>query len=383
MEHVVDAIQAAIQKHDPVELRETLDLMPLHTFPHTQRLAILVASLEACRPIPEEFQADLAETLLKHWSNHDQQAEGTLVDLAADVSVPAETLHWVCRAVAMTTPLDVAVIALIEAGTSSNVGTLDASIALPRLERAYGPSAQEIISMDQWEHLIREAEMQGNEKVADLLRAKVQAPVPRWMRGDLHLDSIPAQPDQRDLPDLAALMANQLTELASLQSTQQDIEVDPEAGTDFCQAFVATATQVELARITPKEGATIPTSQQDTCWIRQYGPANAIPNQNCCGAPQQQGPCRMLYCTCRRWEEDTEEVLESTDWFEGSCQHCQRSIRKYRHAFRFPLAQGGWLGCYCSPECARQNPPYPLTSLSKAVMDRVLGQLREYGISEV
>src|SRR5439155_7296 len=79
---------------------------------------------------------------------------------------------------------------------------------------------------------------------------------------------------------------------------------------------------------------------------RIFGPRNAILNSECILGIK--GGCRMLSCTCKE-EDDI--------WFTNSCDCCFKKIRNISHCIRFPLEDGGWLGCYCSLDCMTQQPP--------------------------
>lgn len=69
------------------------------------------------------------------------------------------------------------------------------------------------------------------------------------------------------------------------------------------------------------------------------------------------GSCRMLTCQEYRVEYVDEESNNSfySDWFKGWCSVCSERIAKKHEAVRMPLDHGGWLGCYCSWECVRND----------------------------
>jgi hypothetical protein len=94
---------------------------------------------------------------------------------------------------------------------------------------------------------------------------------------------------------------------------------------------------------------------------RYYGVANEIFEQDCCGI---KGPCRMFYCVCRQDSEydDTSYTNEITpqEWFVGSCEECGIGIEKFRYALRFPVKDGGWIGCFCGFECMKKSNIRPM-----------------------
>lgn len=80
------------------------------------------------------------------------------------------------------------------------------------------------------------------------------------------------------------------------------------------------------------------------------------------------GGCRSMVCYENdNYNEETEELiipnvvdqgrLDELEWFTGSCQNCNRKIRKKHHAVRSIPYGGGWLGCYCSFKCVKDDIP--------------------------
>lgn len=92
---------------------------------------------------------------------------------------------------------------------------------------------------------------------------------------------------------------------------------------------------------------------------RVFGPVNRNMEKDCISNPYGDGPCRMLECVCRELDNlsEEEEIIEGryNRWFTGRCEVCLRSIRDLSHAVRMPVEDGGWLGCYCSLDCIRNN----------------------------
>jgi hypothetical protein len=94
---------------------------------------------------------------------------------------------------------------------------------------------------------------------------------------------------------------------------------------------------------------------------RVFGPANRFEKKNCISNPGKSGPCRMLECVCREFEEDYPE-----EWFFGSCDNyfCKKKIRDRSHAVRVPVEEGGWKGCFCSFECLENNLAFKSRNMS-------------------
>lgn len=90
---------------------------------------------------------------------------------------------------------------------------------------------------------------------------------------------------------------------------------------------------------------------------RRLGPANPAArsflddsNESLDIVCRAYGGCRMLLCNCLSNQDPDEEG--ETDWFTGHCQQCLKKISHRSHALREPRIHGGWLGCYCSLQCA-------------------------------
>ena len=105
---------------------------------------------------------------------------------------------------------------------------------------------------------------------------------------------------------------------------------------------------------------------------RLWGPMNSIPDTNCYSNKNSIGPCRMLQCECREEETDT--------WFKGVCDVCDVKIRNLSYAIRFPLLNGGWIGCYCCFECMNKSPPIDITETNQVSIDMMKETLKTDGV---
>jgi hypothetical protein len=91
------------------------------------------------------------------------------------------------------------------------------------------------------------------------------------------------------------------------------------------------------------------------------GPENNIyfegETRRCLGTPPYRtvDGCRMLTCICKA-ENDDYEDYEDTEikmsWFKSKCENCKIIIPHASYCIRLPLNSGGWVGCFCSDECA-------------------------------
>ena len=83
-----------------------------------------------------------------------------------------------------------------------------------------------------------------------------------------------------------------------------------------------------------------------------FGPANPLIDQDLTlNTPSSKyGGCRMFLCDVFDYSEEYERV---EDWFQGVCDQCHKRIRHRWHAVRKPRVHGGWVGGFCSWDCAR------------------------------
>jgi hypothetical protein len=114
---------------------------------------------------------------------------------------------------------------------------------------------------------------------------------------------------------------------------------------------------------------------------RYYGPSNEIFEQECCGL---KGPCRMFYCVCRN-ESDYDDTsytneISPQNWFIGSCEECGIGIEKYRYAVRFPVKNGGWIGCFCGFECMKKSNIRPIDREAEICIKEIKESIQKIGI---
>ena len=104
----------------------------------------------------------------------------------------------------------------------------------------------------------------------------------------------------------------------------------------------------------------------DLTVFREFGPLNTrhdhtVPtsDEDPCDICSRYGGCRMLTCCC--YGTDLSDMYstdimdandECEDWYTGVCDKCQTTIYDRYCSLRLPVLNGGWIGCYCSEECA-------------------------------
>lgn len=117
---------------------------------------------------------------------------------------------------------------------------------------------------------------------------------------------------------------------------------------------------------------------------RYYGVTNGIFDQDCCG---KVGPCAMFYCMCREDVdyEDTSysEAVNPFEWFNGVCEECGVSIEKMRYALRFPVKNGGWIGCFCSFPCMKKSNIRPINKDDEFRINEIKRSIEKIGVFDI
>ncbi|AYV86236.1 MAG: hypothetical protein Solumvirus2_43 [Solumvirus sp.] len=88
------------------------------------------------------------------------------------------------------------------------------------------------------------------------------------------------------------------------------------------------------------------------------------------------------YLTGRNDEDDplTDLNRDKNSWFLGNCETCYRKILKRCYAVRQPRGlNGGWLGCYCSWDCVRNDVSQP-DPIQTALIDYFEDYVNKNGI---
>lgn len=96
-----------------------------------------------------------------------------------------------------------------------------------------------------------------------------------------------------------------------------------------------------------------------------YGPANPLINDGRDDTEfmfcpySYDGVCYMLTCDCRKNEED----IKKGEWYTGKCEYtdpdgykCQTVFNSKTQAWRTPLSEGGFNGCFCKDHFRRCVP---------------------------
>lgn len=111
--------------------------------------------------------------------------------------------------------------------------------------------------------------------------------------------------------------------------------------------------------------------KDDRKLVNLFGPRHVI-NDDICSRGIGDSH-RMLRCIC---------FETSNKWFSKYCDGCGTIIRKKSFAVRFPLAIGGFQGCYCSFDCMREFPAEDIDELQEYNISMLQMKIQNYKIFE-
>ncbi len=121
-------------------------------------------------------------------------------------------------------------------------------------------------------------------------------------------------------------------------------------GAELCMAVLPD--EIELFRLLGPVNRIMAASEEDNITYSSEEPDNVC-----------RGGCRMFECVEFEYDCDEEEYGdnpvyekgESHDWFTGSCDFCGCEISSRYWAVRFPILDGGWIGCFHSICCMKES----------------------------
>lgn len=182
------------------------------------------------------------------------------------------------------------------------------------------------------------------------------APIPVWVRNFTGQADLPRAVDVKPppwvKPKFQELSVDQSVDLLMSGLAARDVLIhhdDMQQAKDILRGELAVATQLErMALLDPTlEKLALNDLQNDIKYFRILGPSN--PFYNSTVEEMEYGGARMFLANEFDYDEDEDAPV---DWFRGVCEKCHLKIRRRWHAVRIPLESGGWVGCYCSFECA-------------------------------
>jgi hypothetical protein len=353
-----------------VKLQALLNEIPLEEIKLTESLRILCSLITKCREV--KVGTDIMNCIVQRWDPTTSDADGLIGDLSATYLCSMENLKFLVSLYDSSTPMSVLDAHIRSRSDSGMVFNVVAN----RVLEAYNIDNLEEY---EWEQLVRAAEQTQTLKsqqhtllilhyINEKLKIKnrvVFAEKPEWV------SKPPESEEDVCLGSNEKIQDNDLLIKEFMSNIKTDIPLPQEVIDSVLSIGVNSGTE-----------------KAD----RLYGPMNSIVGFDCIGKPKgKTGPCRMLYCLCKEFEEfdneedkfSEQELLEPWKvWFKGECEVCRKTIRKFRHALRFPLHGGGFEGCFCSFECALKN-PRPLNDVDIYRLEEIENLLYTSGICDI
>ncbi len=282
------------------------------------------------------------------------------------------------------------------------------SLAAGRLAELYSPK-----SLEDYQDLYEVAYEKNNVTMQIFCEDKLKelapvVPKPSWVKNFTGRAEIPYD-DELVLPDIPPVtfelppletMADLLLEGLKEQGASVD-KYDEARQVLLMELSKMTAVE-KIAILTPfKIAQNRLKLDQNLDLSRILGPVNATVDSDlasdhiCC----RYGGCRMFTCIeFEKIDPEDDSVDETVTWFTGNCQYCLNKLPNPYWAVRKPLPNGGWKGCYCSPQCIRweegevmcdteqcqlqdKNSPNP-NALVLALINELEKSLTSFGIQE-
>jgi hypothetical protein len=380
-------------------------------FDHAIKLLLhLVSHCHRCKSDPEVLRL-----VLSAWCADENNIDGVIADLAAMIFVPANVLTYVCQTLSERSTLYDLLETVVQTRQGLSIGF---AIIADRLIAAFAETPE----IEIWNNLLEIAKGAGKTDDTDVVQylkdkiGQTRPPVkrPNWVnvlpnenRSLLQSISGGQTPSKELLEKITSRLHHSVI---TTESTDNDIDdtAAPQAShqiDDMIETYIATSIPEELQTLNESCNilgqntaseiiiASLPLSGVKQSFNdspdvagraeRLWGPINAIIGRDC---SSNNGPCRMLSCLCRDFDQDSDEELGDVyitnphAWFTGKCGGCRRGIINICYALRFPVTNGGWVGCFCSWACLMKRPPRPIFTEETTAIARVKAVIEQFGI---
>lgn len=373
-------------------------------FDHSTKLLIYL--VQYCYKI--NSPVEVLELILSSWCADDDDVDGVIGDLASMIRVQNEVLKYVCRTCGQKSTLFGVLETVVENRKGCNIGF---ALTADRLIAAFdSDTPPELFNL--WDGLLQAAIRTGKPKNGDAYMyivsklGQTSPPVPRPTWVNVHAGETlqllrttykGQTPSSKIIDRIRHKIESQITASQRSSESQSQTALEDNADADegnpnlsqMIQMYVSTSVPEELRLLDECSEISDPplslnfdsnlTGRPERLW----GPVNAMLDRDCSG---NEGPCRMLTCLCRDFDQACDEELSSGSldnpdaWFTGTCDQCRRSVLNISYAIRFPVTGGGWVGCFCSWSCLRQDPPRPIFAEESAAIKRVKAVIEQFGI---
>ena len=416
-----------------IQLVDALQAVTVSSLEFDHSIKLLMFLTQYCSKIGSP--PAILELVLQRWCADDNDVDNVIGDLASMISVSSEVLTYVCQTLSLTSTLFGVLETVIENRKGSNIGF---GITANRLITAFGTlpgaSPDDPSELDDatepevpggggtWENLLQVTIRTGKPKNGDtyqyitekLGQMSQPAPRPKWVnvitgetlqllkttpRGHRPPSEMVDRVVQRIESQIAATQrlpephepfgAQRLSGVSEGETLDSE---EPSNLTQMIEMYVSTSIPEELKLLDDysnghEEDHVEENPNNDSDVIgrpeRLWGPVNAMLGRGC---SVNDGPCRMLSCLCRDLDQECDEDLQPVHindpdvWFTGSCDSCRRRIINLSYALRFPVTNGGWVGCFCSWACLMKDPPRPIFTAEATAIARVRAVIDEFGI---
>jgi hypothetical protein len=407
---------ASTSEEAKVALVKALQALTVKDLDFDRSIKLLLHLVSHCHR--SNSNSEVLRLVLGTWCADDNSIDGVIADLAAIIFVPANVLTYVCQTLYEISTLYDLLETVVQTRQGLNIGF---AIMADRLIAAFKDSPETEV----WNNLLEVAKIAGKTDDTDVLqylkekigqtgpsvkRPKWVSVLPNENRSLLQSVSGGQTPSKELLETITSKLHHSVI---TTESSSNDVDTDDTAALqpshqidDMIETYIATSIPEELQTL--NESSNIPgqntaseivmaslplsglkepfnASPNDVAGRaeRLWGPVNAIIGRDC---SSNNGPCRMLSCLCRDLDQGLDEELEPVyitnpdTWFAGRCDACRRTIINISHALRFPVTNGGWVGCFCSWACLMKRPPRPIFTEEATGIARVKAVIEQFGI---
>lgn len=353
-----------------------------------QVLKALDEILDFCRENSVENE-DIIIAILKRWTHDDDDIDGVLGDILANIHNKKINISYLCETLkSRTSPLSILDVHIwtrhLDAGPFGFVA-----------ERVLGFFNLENLEEFEWNHLLESTKQSYNGSNFDPRLLELQSNVNMKDGADIieyinikleelkeseaeasqnvaskpeYVNLLPGETEEyyenlpNEEPNEAQTSESEASELKELLGKYIKLPENP----NIEPGEIASATVDEVIDMYLSTKSNNRKFKNEFLPERYFGPINAIKDSICSSTPKNR-KCSMYYCMCRELSEEEafdltrEELIDlSTSWFKGYCDYCEKKIEKMRYAVRYPMENGGFIGCYCSFNCIYVSKTYPI-----------------------
>ena len=416
LDYLVSLIsKASTSEEAKVPLVEALQVLSVKDldFDHSIKLLLhLVSHCHRCKSDPEVLRL-----VLSAWCVDDNNIDGVIADLAAMIYFPANVLTYVCQSLSERSTLYDLLETVVQTRQGLSIGF---AMIADRLVAAFNESPE----IEVWNNLLEVAKVAGKTNDADVVQylneriGQTRPPVkrPKWVnvlpnenRNLLQTVSGGQTPTNELLEKITSRLRQSVI---TNEKTESDVEAEDTTTApplphidDMVETYIATSVPEELETLNESSNILGQNTTSEIIMVslplsgvnqpfntatdvagraeRLWGPVNAIIGRDC---SSKNGPCRMLTCLCRDLDQGLDEELGQVyitnpdAWFTGECDACRRRIINISYALRFPVTNGGWVGCFCNWVCLMKRPPRPIFTEQATAIARVKAVVEQFGI---